>query len=137
MAEVIAFPERRSDRHTVLVVDDEFLMRGVLVEVLQDNGFVAIGVASAEEAMAYLSGPGHVDLVFSDIKMPGIDGFNLARWIHEQRPEIPVILASGYPGKANMAAELCQAEFLRKPCDFETIVEKIRAAIERRKVRKA
>jgi DNA-binding NtrC family response regulator len=57
----------------------------------------------------------------------------LARWIHQHRPEIPVILASGYPGKANMAAELCQAEFLRKPCDFELIVEKIRETIERRK----
>jgi hypothetical protein len=43
-----------------------------------------------------------------------------------------VILVSGYPGKANMAAELCQAEFLRKPCDFELIVTKIREAIARR-----
>jgi len=50
---------------------------------------------------------------------------------------MPVILASGYPGKANMAAELCQAEFMRKPCDFEQIVDRIREAIERRKVRQA
>ncbi len=133
MAQVIAFPDRKSAKHTVLVVDDEFLMRGVLVEILQDSGFAASGVASAEEAMAHLSGCAGVDLVFSDIKMPGIDGFALARWIHQHRPEIPVILASGYPGKANMAAELCQAEFLRKPCDFELIVEKIRETIERRK----
>jgi DNA-binding NtrC family response regulator len=133
MAQVIAFPDRKSAKHTVLVVDDEFLMRGVLVEILQDSGFLAVGVASAEEAMAHLSSRAGVDLVFSDIKMPGIDGFTLARWIHQHRPEIPVILASGYPGKANMAAELCQAEFLRKPCDFELIVEKIRETIERRK----
>jgi DNA-binding NtrC family response regulator len=107
-------------------------MRGVLVEILQDNGFRAIAAASAEEAMALLTGSAHIDLVFSDIKMPGIDGFTLARWIHLNHPQMPVILVSGYPGKANMAAELCQAEFLRKPCDFELIVTKIREAIARR-----
>jgi DNA-binding NtrC family response regulator len=137
MAEVIAFPERRKDRHTVLVVDDEFLMRGVLVEILQDSGFDTIAAASAEEAMTCLTGPAHVDLVFSDIKMPGIDGFTLARWIHLNHPDMPVILVSGYPGKANMAAELCQAEFLRKPCDFELIVTKIRETIARRAQRTA
>lgn len=137
MADVIAFPDRKKDQHRVLVVDDEFLMRGVLVEILQDNGFHAIPVASAEEAIARLSAGERIDLVFSDIKMPGADGFALARWVHEHRSETPVILASGYPGKANMAAELCQAEFMRKPCDFEQIVDRIREAIERRKVRQA
>jgi DNA-binding NtrC family response regulator len=112
-------------------VDDEFLMRAVLGEILQDNGFRTIAVASAEEAIAHLTGSAHIDLVFSDIKMPGLDGFTLARWIHFNRPDMPVILASGYPGKTNMAAELCRAEFLRKPCDFDLIVTKIRETIAR------
>jgi len=135
MADVIAFPERRQARHTVLVVDDEYLMRGVLGEVLEDAGFAVIAAASAEEAMTYLEGPSPIDLVFSDIKMPGADGFTLAKWVHHNKPDLPVILASGYAGKTNIAAELCEAEFLRKPCDFDLIVTKVRDAIARRKAR--
>lgn len=137
MADILAFPSRRHDAPTVLVVDDEFLMRGVLTEILQDSGFRVLAAASADDAIALLNGQDVIDLVFSDIKMPGPDGFSLARWVHQNKPGMPVILASGYSGKTNMAAELREAEFLRKPCDFEMIVTKIRETIARKQTCRA
>jgi DNA-binding NtrC family response regulator len=132
MAEIVAFSGNRQDRPTILLVDDAFLMRGVLGEILEDSGWHAVRAASGEEAMAHLRGPEQIDQVFSDIKMPGISGFALARWIHENRPDIPVILAGGTIGKANSAADLCGAELLHKPCNFDSIVTRIRETLARR-----
>jgi two-component system, NtrC family, sensor kinase len=132
MADIIAFPERRPNQPTVLVVDDEYMMRGVLSEILRDSGFEVIPAASGEDAVEILTRLSNVDAVFSDIKMPGMDGFALAKWIHEHHPDTPVILASGYSGKTNMVAELCGAEFLRKPYDFDLIIEQLRQTVSRR-----
>jgi two-component system, NtrC family, sensor kinase len=137
MADIIAFPERRADQPTVLVVDDEYMMRGVLSEILKDSGFVVLAAASGQDAVDILTHHPNVDAVFSDIKMPGMDGFALAKWIHEHRPDTPVILASGYTGKTNMAAELCGAEFLRKPYDFDLIIEQLRETMGRRRPHRA
>ena len=122
---------RRSSQHVVLLVDDEYLVRGVLTEILRDAGFFVIAVASAQEAIIYLVKLVHIDVVFSDIKMPGMDGFELAKWMHENTPDIGIILASGYTGKTNTAAELGGAEFIRKPFDFDHIVGKIREVATR------
>src|ERR1700761_3526244 len=116
---VVNFPDRKDDQYVVLVVDDEYLMRGVLKEILKDSGFYVIALESAEQAIWYLSKLVHIDVVLSDIKMPGMDGFELARWVHENKPNIPVILASGYTGKTNMAADLGNAQFLSKPYNFD------------------
>jgi two-component system NtrC family sensor kinase len=130
---VINFPDRKADQYIVLVVDDEYLMRGVLKEILKDCGFYVIAVGSAQEAIMYLSKLVHIDVVFSDIKMPDMDGFELARWVHQHKPDIPVILASGYSGKTNMAADLCGAQFLQKPYDFDHIVHKIRETVSQKR----
>jgi DNA-binding NtrC family response regulator len=129
MAEIIQFPERPPQRPIVLLVDDEYLVRGVLGEILTEAGFQVVPAENGAEAIHILSGLERVDLVFSDIKMAPLDGFELAKWAHEHKPGLPVILASGYGGKTNMAAELNGAEFFRKPFDFDAVVEKIRDTI--------
>ena len=130
---VIDFPDRKAEQYVVLVVDDEYLMRGVLSEILRDCGFHVIAAASAEEAIQFLSKLVHIDVVFSDIKMPDMDGFELARWVHANKPDIPVILASGYSGKTSMAADLCGAQFIKKPYDFDNIVHQIRETASRKR----
>jgi DNA-binding NtrC family response regulator len=115
----------------VLVVDDEFLVRNVLSEILKDAGFDVLQAESADAAIGLLEEQ-PVDLVFSDVKMPGRDGFELARWVNEHKSDMPVILASGYAGKTSIAAELRCTEILRKPFDFDTVIEKIRTTISRR-----
>jgi CheY-like chemotaxis protein len=133
VAQIINFPEQHIHRHVVLVVDDEFLVRNVLSEILKDAGFHVLQAESAGDAITLLEKLAHVDLIFSDVKMPGMDGFELARWVSENKPDMPVILASGYVGKTNMASELRCAEFLKKPFDFDAVIEKIRDTISRRR----
>lgn len=136
MAQIIAFPHHPTARPNVLLVDDEYLVRGVLSEILRENGFAVVAVASAPEAIAVLSKPGRIDLVFSDVKMEPMDGVELARWIHEHRADLPVILASGYPNKVALA-ELRGVELFRKPFDFDAVVDKINDTIAHCRARRA
>jgi DNA-binding response OmpR family regulator len=132
MAEIIAFP-REDRRHTVLIVDDEPAIRGFLYDYLSESGFHALTVASGDEAALLLQSGTAIDLVFSDVQMPGIlDGYGLARWVMAHRPGLPVLLASGELGKANAAHELCGAEILPKPYDFRLVVKRMHAALESR-----
>src|SRR5437867_399968 len=80
---------------TVLVVDDEPLVRAVVCENLRDFGWRTLEARDAQEAIQILEGNASVHLVFSDIQMPGMDGFELLRWIKEHRPQVRVLLASG------------------------------------------
>lgn len=129
MADIIQFPQATPQQPIVLLVDDEYLVRGVLSEILKEAGFEVVPAENGAEAILILSQLERVDLVFSDIKMAPLDGFALAKWAHENKPGLPVILASGYSGKTNMAAELSGAQFFRKPFDFDAVVEKIRDTI--------
>jgi DNA-binding NtrC family response regulator len=132
VADVIAFPTAYGHRHTVLVVDDEPAIRAVLCEFLRECGFHPLAVESGDEAVRMIQAGVAIDLVFSDVRMPGaIDGYGLARWIMEHRSDLPVILVTGDLGKVNAATELCGAETMAKPYDFETAVHKIRDTISR------
>jgi len=115
----------------VLVVDDEPTIRAFLCEYLRENGFHSLGVSSADSAIRLLDLGLAADLVFSDVGMPGIDGYGLARWVAEHRPDLPVILTTGDLGKENAAARLCHAEVMAKPYELESAVERIRQSIAR------
>ncbi|HYS45748.1 MAG TPA: response regulator, partial [Rhizomicrobium sp.] len=116
--------------HTVLIVDDEPAIRGFLYDYLSESGFRALAVSSGDEAARLLASGAVIDLVFSDVQMPGtLDGYGLARWVMDHRPGLPVLLASGDLGKANAVQELCGAEILPKPYDFQFVVAKMHAAL--------
>jgi DNA-binding response OmpR family regulator len=130
MAEIIAFP-REEHHHTVLIVDDEPAIRGFLYDYLSESGFHPLTVASGDEAARLLASGAAIDLVFSDVRMPGsLDGYDLARWVMNHRPGLPVLLASGDLGKANALQELCGAEILPKPYDFQLVVNRMHAALD-------
>ena len=120
---------------TILIVEDEPLIRALLSDFLQECGFKVLEAAHAAEAIEIVQQPVvQIDLVFSDVRMPGeTDGFGLSRWIKENRPGLPVILASGDIGKANATHELCANEpFLTKPYNFDVVVAHIRQLIAAR-----
>lgn len=141
MTQAAAWPERASDqitnqtpgraRHTVLLVDSDFLMRGVLAEVLADHGFATLAAASAGEAMALLDGGATVDLVFSALEGPDSGGAGLAHWIARRRPGLALLPASDCHGARprNGASVARQGEHAHLPCAFDRIVACIRAAI--------
>lgn len=80
----------------VLVVEDDVLLRYVISEVLRDGGLTVVEAVNGEEALAFLRAGNAVDLVFSDIQMPGeVDGIALAKRIHHEFPAIEVLLTSG------------------------------------------
>jgi PAS domain S-box-containing protein len=80
---------------TVLLVEDNDLVRSYAEGVLEDMGYEVVSTASAEEALAHL-GRSDIDLLFSDIVMPGTSGIELARRVRHDHASLPVLLATGY-----------------------------------------
>jgi DNA-binding NtrC family response regulator len=102
----------------VLVVDDEELYRRALERILQRVGHAVVAARDASEALAIVSGQ-PVDLVLADIRMPGINGLELVRQIHEITPDLPCIVITGYGG-AEQSVEALRAGaywYLEKPFD--------------------
>lgn len=120
-------PEER-DIHTILVVEDEVLVRMTIADYLRECGFQVAEAGSADEALAILNSEMPVDLVFSDVQMPGtMNGFGLAQWIRQHRPDLKVILTSGANDAAAEAGDLCDdGPLLAKPYDHIQLVERIK-----------
>jgi CheY-like chemotaxis protein len=119
---------------TILVVDDEVLVRLTIAEYLRECGFHVFEAADGEEAVAILQASDRkVDLVFSDVQMPRMDGFSLVRWIRDNQASVRVMLTSGNPAMfAAKATELClDGPMEAKPYDHETLVRRIQAMLER------
>jgi DNA-binding NtrC family response regulator len=123
-----------TDPPVVLIVDDEALLRLTISEHLKDCGFFPIEACDAHEAIDILETRLDVDVVVTDVRMPGqIDGFGLAEWVRKNRPGLPVFLTSGYPGAVSIAEKLCESEqYFRKPYDFNLLVAMIRKRVESR-----
>jgi DNA-binding NtrC family response regulator len=121
---------------TVLIVEDEALMRVVIAEMLQERGFTVLEAANANEAIEIIKKTQiEIDLVFTDVRMPGaMDGFGLVKWIQNSRPTVPVLVASGDIGKANDANRHDMGDmFIAKPYDLDQTTAKIRLAVAARK----
>lgn len=115
---------------TVLVVEDEVLVRMPIAEYLRDCGYNVLEAGSAGEAIHLVGANEPVDIVFSDVRMPGdMDGFGLARWIRDHRPDLPVLLTSGY--SAARDAESAQVKLIEKPYSQAQVLNRIEALIRR------
>nr|WP_047168320.1 response regulator [Sphingomonas sp. Y57] len=85
------------DKATILVVEDELFVRMTAVEAIEDAGYATIEAQDADQALVLLEVHDEIDLVFTDIKMPGtIDGLGLALRVHAGWPGLPLILTSGH-----------------------------------------
>lgn len=84
----------------ILLVDDEAIIRDVLAEELADHGYDVIQASRGDKALALLDAGERVDLVISDLSMPGMDGVALIHAAQDRRPHLPAILLTGYAGDA-------------------------------------
>jgi CheY-like chemotaxis protein len=109
---------------TVLVVEDEALVRDMIAEELRDAGFAVLEAEDGEVASTLLTDSKPVDVLFTDIRLPGqLDGWAIARLARQLRANLPVIYATGYT--VDRAAEVPGAIFLHKPYQPSQIVETI------------
>jgi CheY-like chemotaxis protein len=105
----------------VLVVEDEFLLRLVAVELVEDAGFQVLSAASADEALSILETRGDVWLLFTDVQMPGsMDGLSLAHAVRDRWPPVELLVTSGrYHIGAGELPD--RGRFIAKPYDRETL----------------
>jgi Response regulator containing CheY-like receiver, AAA-type ATPase, and DNA-binding domains len=113
----------------VLVVDDEPLLRLFNVDMLIDAGFDVLEAADADQALSLLEQTNGIQVVFTDVEMPGVlDGFGLARRIEMRWPEIGVVVTSGRRcPDATFAAPA--RFFVQKPYRAAEIIEMIDAMV--------
>jgi len=116
-----------ASRYTVLVVEDEMLIRIFAADSLQENGFNVLEAADAAEALRILDEHDDVDVLFTDVNMPGpMDGVALAGLMHDRRPELGLIITSGR-GAPDLAGLPITSLYLAKPY----LPQQLRAAVER------
>jgi len=113
----------------ILVVDDEKTLRSIVSKALAKLGHRCVTAANGEEALA-LANKRAFDLVITDLKMPKMDGLILIEWLRKGRPEIPIIIMTGYGDlqSARKALRLGVSDYLVKP--FEGLAE-VQAAVQR------
>ena len=113
---------------TVLVVDDDQLVREPIADYLREVGFDVLEAADAREAIDLVDHSRRVDLVFTDVRMPGdLDGIGLARWVRTHRPGLPVLLTSGYYGTGWLGDRLeREVRLIQKPYTQDEVLYQIR-----------
>jgi CheY-like chemotaxis protein len=125
-------PRERRVMHTVLVVEDEMMVRMPIAEYLRDCGYNVVEAGDAHEAIAAMDAEERVSVVFSDIRMPGkMDGFELAEWFRSNYPSVPVLLTSGYNGGRSLAsASIPSGRFIEKPYSQNQVARRIAALLD-------
>lgn len=108
--------------HKVLVVDDDPVVGKSFNRVLSEKGYLVVTAQNAHEALKRIREEEY-DVVFTDIKMPGMDGIELAERVKTRRPWTPVVIVTGYGSTANeeRAKAAGVSAFLRKPLSPEMI----------------
>jgi two-component system, cell cycle sensor histidine kinase and response regulator CckA len=122
-------PARAGRGETVLVVDDEPLVRRAIGRCLKSRGYVVLEAGSGEEALATVSARGGVDLLLTDVVMPGMRGPELVHAFQAQCPGRPALLMSGYPAAGG--GEAPAGGWLEKPVTPEVLARAIRDALDR------
>ena len=112
----------RQPSHSVLVVDDDRMMRALLIRILQAEGWRIYAAADAIEALAFLATSPGVDIVVSDVMMPRLDGRELAAELGRRFPRMPVLLISG----AHLGGRSYAGPFLPKPFSPMSLVSTMR-----------
>lgn len=115
---------------TVLIVDDELLIRDLLVEVMQNRGFTVLEAADAEQASVILRNMNNrIDVLISDIRLPGMDGRELAKVARNLRPDLKVLFLSGYASPPREGYLDRSTEFMAKPFRINEVAEHVEALL--------
>lgn len=116
--------EAKARPTTVLLVEDEILIRAAVAEYLRTSGYAVVEAADAAEAVTVIGAGEPSDVVICDVDMPGdMDGLGLARWIKQHHSEIPVLLTSG---RGSFARAIPGGSFIAKPYRLGVLAERLK-----------
>lgn len=117
----------------ILVVEDDILIRAVTSDYLRESGFEVVEADTADEAVHILNTNVRIDLIFSDVNMPGqMDGYDLEIWVRAHYPQLGIILTSGLMRTSAPASGTGpQTLLVAKPYRHEELIIRIREMLGR------
>ncbi len=118
---------------TVLLVEDDADNRELMIEVLESSGFGVVAAPSGAQGIALLRAR-RFDVVVTDVGMPGVGGLDVARAAKAARPDVPVLVVTGYSERDDIAAAEGKEvdRVLVKPVDPDALVDAVRDALRGR-----
>lgn len=122
-------------KHTILVLDDEINMQTVMRMILEDAGHAVITCSQAEIALPHLQNP-NIDVVVSDLRMPGMTGEEFVRRARQERPDVPVIVVTAHGSISSAVASIHAgaADYLTKPFEPEALEIAVHNALKLRHI---
>lgn len=120
-------PKAQKSPACVLVVEDEILIRVLIADELRAAGFSVVEAATGAEALSYFQAGVQVDLVLSDVQLPGaLNGVDLIERLRAEAPDLPTVLTSGHSPGVHAADA-----FLPKPYDVGQVVALVAALLQK------
>ncbi|SDG88978.1 ATP-binding protein [Alloyangia pacifica] len=119
---------REGAKRSILVVEDEVLVRMVVVDALEDRGFMVFQSGTGSEALEILRSDVRVDVLLTDVGLPkGMNGHQLAEAARLERPDLKIIFVTGYDETAGLGSNLPpgDVEIVHKPFDLEVLIGKV------------
>lgn len=130
------FPELPKAPRAILIVEDETSIRRLLVDLLSAAGYRIQSVAEGTLALRILEGDPDIELVLTDLSMPGMPGTAVAEWVSRSRPEVKVICMSGDPAPfreaLNRLLEMRMVDFLPKPFLPAQVIQLVKRLLDGR-----
>jgi CheY-like chemotaxis protein len=127
-----AVPTYPTGTEHVLVVEDDAAVRDIIVHVLSTHGYLVHAASGGDAALSHVESGAPVDLVVSDVMMPGMSGPAMIEGIMQRRPHVRVLFLSGYTEEASALTGLRPAHvaFLQKPFSFSALLTKTREVLQ-------
>ncbi|WP_206485419.1 PAS domain-containing sensor histidine kinase [Thalassotalea sp. G2M2-11] len=122
--------EKLGGNETILVVDDEQQIRNLCVELLSIKGYTTLSADGYQQALSILDSE-QIDLMISDVIMPEVNGYELAKIVQEKHPEVKILLASGYTDEDLVDEQVkhLQEQLLTKPYSAKSLYKSVQKAL--------
>ena len=130
-ASAAATAGRSATGETVLVVEDEPVVRAVILEMLVEQGYRTLEAVDGPSGLRILQGNEQIDLLVTDVGLPGINGRQLADQARETRPGLKILFITGYAESVAIAGGFLQSgmEMITKPFDLDNLSRRVRAMV--------
>jgi CheY-like chemotaxis protein len=130
-ASAVSAAEHAFTGETVLVVEDEPVVRGVILEMLAEQGYRTLEAVDGPSGLKILRSGKQIDLLVTDVGLPGMNGRQVADQARETRPDLKILFITGYAESVAISEGFLQPgmEMITKPFDLDNLARRIRAMI--------